>query len=311
MKFIEIYHKIPYVVIAKGLSSEEWDLLNYFIKTLGVEVIYWDSSRGEPYLHPGQILLTSEFSANSLRMGFEWALPVTVLGRLNPDEKNSLVQKRVISFWDLNEINLFSALPYLGKKIYDEEIDVFIWTKTLVIREVFASLMKFLPLRITSTDDPNYALQALSQNVYHLMILDWDNNGMEVIHLLRELRNLKTEKKMIPEILGIKDFDKMNVFKDLSAGIREFCGVLFNPEEILELFLRSFPIPSQNRPVSNSEKEFPLLFRKVQEFSGDSIYLDYRKETRVADILNKWTKEEIDKLFFRRQFDWILGRGVF
>jgi len=311
MNFKEIYTQLPYILIAKGLSSEEWDLLNYFLKTLRVEIIYWDSSRGEPYLHPSQILLTSEFSQNSLRMGFDWALPISVLGRLSPDEREALVQKRVVSFWDLNEINIFSSLPYLGKKIFDNEIELLIWTKSLSFREIFSSLVKFFPIKLTSTDNPEFALQAISQNSYHLIVLDWDQSGLEVIILLRELRNLKTKKRDLPEIIGIKDFDKMNVFKDLSSGIREFCGVLFTPEEVLELFLRSFPIQSKTNFQINQEKDFPVIFKQPKEYPSSSLYLDYKKETRIANLQNKWTKQEIDKFFFTRQFDWILNRGIF
>jgi hypothetical protein len=307
MKFKEIFSKIPYVLIGKGLSSEEWELLNYSVKTLGAEVVYWDSSRPEPYLHPGQILLTSEFSQNSLKMGSEWALPLTVLGRLNPEEKDLLFKHRVVSYWDLAEVSIFNALSFLGKKAGDTELDILLWTQSQGFFEILQSLFRFYPVRLTYVNQPDAAIINLSTKVYHLMILDWDDAGIEVLQILKEFRILKADKKILPEILGIKDFDKMNVFKDLSSGIREFCGVLFSPGELLELILKSFPILEGNPPFSNMEKEFPVLTLQSPEMGG-KVYMDYRKESRVSDLKNRWTKQEIDRLLYRKQFEWILPR---
>ncbi|MCX8000537.1 MAG: hypothetical protein N3A69_16560 [Leptospiraceae bacterium] len=304
-KLISIYSKTPFIIITKGLSPNEWDFLNDFLKTQNIEIYYWERGRPEPYLHPNQILLTSEFSEYSLKMGYEWSLPVSIVGRLEEKERDFILNKIVVSFWDADKISMPYFLPVLGKTWEQKEVQVLLWSQNFIFSKILQSIFRFFPIQFTLTENPSFALHAIQQNDYDLIILDWDKAGLEIIQIIRELRILKTHKTL-PQILGIKDFNKMHIFKDLSAGIKEFCAVLFSESEIIELFLKSFPL-KENIYTYIEEKEFPILRYVKKSMSTLTIQLDYSKETRILELRNSLTWTEIERLLFREQFLWILS----
>ncbi len=301
---IPLYTKYPFVIIAKGLKTHEWELLNYYLRTQNVEIYYWETGRPEPYLHPNQILLTSEFSENSLKMSYEWALPLSVIGRLEESEKNFMFSKFVPSFWNVEKILIPYFFPLIGKTWEQKQTQVLLWSSNFTLSKIIQSIFRFFLIQFVFTENPHFAVQSILQNEYDLLILDWDNAGLETIQIIRELRNLKLKKKSLPQIIGIKDFNKMHIFKDLSSGIKEFCSVLFNEREIIELFLRSFPFNEKSSSYMQ-EKEFPVLRYAQKDFC--SLYLDYQKDTRIWELKNLWTWEEIEKNLFKEQFLWLLS----
>ena len=117
------------------------------------------------------------------------------------------------------------------------------------------------------------------------------------------MKKLKEFNKKFPIIIGIKDFDKPNIFKDLSAGIRDFSPVLFNKTEVWELFTRSLPLEEES-PIVSLETESPML-KKKDTRDGLIISLDYLKESRILRSENFASWNELDKMSFRRQFEWV------
>lgn len=303
-QLISLYSKYPFVIIAKGLEPPEWDLLNYYLRTQNVEIYYWERGRPEPYLHPNQILLTSEFSEHSLKMSYEWALPLSVIGRLSENETEFMFSKFVTSFWNVEKISIPYFLPLVGKTWEQKEIQVLLWSSNFLLAKVLQSMFRFFSIKFIFTENPQFAVQSILQNEYNLIILDWDNANLEILQVIRELKNLKLQKRSLPPILGIKDFNKMHIFKDLSSGIKEFCSVLFNEREVIELFLRSFPLSEKSSSSYLDEKEFPILRYAPKSYS--SLYLDYKKDSRLWELKNSWTWKEIEQNLFKEQFQWIL-----
>ncbi|HNI25074.1 MAG TPA: hypothetical protein PLJ29_01860, partial [Leptospiraceae bacterium] len=101
-----------------------------------------------------------------------------------------------------------------------------------------------------------------------------------------------------PIVLGIKDFNRMNLFKDLSAGIKDFSKVLFNAREILQVLLHSFPV---EEPFNASDYEdFPVI-----QSDQNGLYLDYKKENSEFRKQIHTLEKKYQSLIFARQFEWL------
>jgi hypothetical protein len=86
-------------------------------------------------------------------------------------------------------------------------------------------------------------------------------------------------------------------------GIRDFCPVLFNKEEVWSLFKNSLPIEEES-PLVSLDLESPILKRKNPR-EGGSITLEYLKENRILKSDNYASWNELEKMVFGRQFDWV------
>ncbi|MCB1141668.1 MAG: hypothetical protein H7A24_13160 [Leptospiraceae bacterium] len=296
---------LPLAIVAHNLRGAEWDLLQLALKTSGAELVYYDTIQGSPFLKENQILFANHADEEILYTLRDWMITTSIVGRLNESELDTLRKTDIVSFWDLNRYSLTSVLGMIANLAPNSKTSPFLlWTNSHKFNSHISSLLSLYRIPTVTANSPDFALQTLTETSYEILILDWDYNGLDTIVLIRELRKLKLSGIQIPMILGIKDFDKMNVFKDLSAGIREFCPVLFTQREIWELVIRSLPFVTE-KPISMLDAELPLLRLRSGKDGRRSLFLDYLKENKLARAENRFSEEELEKMIFRKQFEWM------
>ena len=294
----------PFAIITNNLYDTEWEFLQYALRSTGNTLLYWNNFEGIPSLDKGQILLINGFSESAINLIRDWAIDLSVVGRLSESEINYLNTTDMISFWNLEKYSLKSCISYVANRcIPDTSLKILLWTGSDRLNSLLLSLFRFYSLNATNANSPELALYTLDEKDYDILVLDWDYNGMDILLLIRELRIIKNYKSNFPVIVGIKDFDKPNIFKDLSMGIRDFCPVLFNKEEVWNLFKNSLPIEEES-PIVSLDMESPILKRK-NPLEGDSITLEYLKENRILKSDNYASWNELEKMGFGRQFDWV------
>ena len=294
----------PFAIITNNLYDAEWEFLQYALRSSGNTILYWNNFEGIPSLDKGQILLINGFSESAINLIRDWAIDLSVVGRLSEIELEFLNTTDTISFWNLEKYSLKSCISYVANRcIPDTSLKILLWTGSDRLNSLLLSLFRFYSLNATNANSPELALYTLDEKDYDILVLDWDYNGMDILLLIRELRIIKNFKSNFPVIVGIKDFDKPNIFKDLSMGIRDFCPVLFNKEEVWNLFKNSLPIEEES-PIVSLDMESPILKRK-NPLEGDSITLEYLKENRILKSDNYASWNELEKMGFGRQFDWV------
>ncbi len=294
----------PFAIITNNLYDAEWEFLQYALRSSGNTLLYWNNFEGIPSLDKGQILLINGFSESAINLIRDWAIDLSVVGRLSEIELEFLNTTDTISFWNLEKYSLKSCISYVANRcIPDTSLKILLWTGSDRLNSLLLSLFRFYSLNATNANSPELALYTLDEKDYDILVLDWDYNGMDILLLIRELRIIKNYKSNFPVIVGIKDFDKPNIFKDLSMGIRDFCPVLFNKEEVWNLFKNSLPIEEES-PIVSLDMESPILKRK-NPLEGDSITLEYLKENRILKSDNYASWNELEKMGFGRQFDWV------
>ncbi len=294
----------PIALVTNRLYDNEWDFLQYALFSSGLKILFWNHFQGTPYLEKGQVLLINGFSESTIETIRDWSIDLSVVGRLDDLQINYLESTDVISFWNLDKYSLKSCISHIASRsIAHDEPSVLLWTGSPKLNTSLLSLFRFYSIHALNANTPELALYTLEEKDYDLLVLDWDYSGLDVLILIREIKKIKEIKKKLPVIIGIKDFDKPNIFKDLSAGIRDFSPVLFNTNEVWELFKRSLPLEEES-PIVSLESEAPML-KKKETKDGNPITLDYLKESRILRSENFASWNELDKMSFRRQFDWV------
>ena len=300
MSLFEPYQDKPLCLILSDVpENTKRNLLSAIELEGGRSFAEWDeNSVREPDLEYNRILLYPYFSERIISAVQDWSFEISVIGNLDRQKKELLFRSFISSYWNISTASPFSISQMFGKKIRQKSLRALIWTKNRLFNAHIGNLLKYYSCRSVLTENPEYARQTLNDSDYDILIVDWDNSGQETGVLIRDLRRLKEIKRNFPIVLGIKDFNRMNLFKDLSAGIKDFSKVLFNAREILQVLLHSFPV---EEPFNASDYEdFPVI-----QSDQNGLYLDYKKENSEFRKQIHTLEKKYQSLIFARQFEWL------
>jgi hypothetical protein len=295
----------PSAVVCNGLSKQEIEFLQFVLRTNGQELLFWDNLYGSPYLENHQVIFQDSFKTYSIKTLKDWAVEITVVGRLTMDERKFLFDNNIVSFWNLEKYPIQLLASFMLRRfVSDLKPICLMWTGDEKFNEMLSYILRSFSIDSIRSTKAEFALSALKENSYDFLVIDWDYGGIDTTKLIRELRILKTEINNFPISIGIKDFDKMDIFKDLSNGIKEFCSVLFSKKEVIELFLRSIPLSSKEL-FSKEAREVPLLFLGKTNTGKNALILDYERENQMSRMNAIQSSNQIDSIIFKRQFEWL------
>ncbi len=286
-------------------TFEEVEFIFSLIKLLKGELILYDKNFKFETLKQNQILYIPEFDNEILIDALKWSVQVQVIGRLNQNQKIAGSNSGLVSFWDLDKNSIQSLSRGFFQNILSPfPIDALVWTEDQKFNHRMKSLSERFSIDTVVTENPNVALIALKEQKIDLLVLDWDTCGLEPIQVIREFRNIKQARKYFPKVLGIKDFNKMNLFKDLTLGIKDFCPVLFNPTEIIELLSDSLPVGREEfkGEIFSQDKPYLKLNRGKDLFQLQFIYPEDKEFKKEIYILSEL---EIGFQIFKKQFLWL------
>ena len=302
---LPLYDETNLAVMAVSCTSEEKKFILSCFELEKVKVIHWSREFSIPGLKKGEILFVESFDRLALSEFVNWSIQVQVIGRLSYEEKRSASISGITSYWNLDKYSIQSMSSGFFKRT--EEIypmQALVWTDNKNFNHKIKSVLRSFSINEITTNNTDYALQALREKYFDLLILDWDTTGIEVIRLLREFRNIKSTLNYFPRVIGIKDFSKMNIFQDLTMGIKDFCPILFSQAEVMELLVDSLPIGRDELIGStvSLDKPFLKLYKGKNENRIIFIYpedKDFKKEKYIL------SDEELNLHIFKRQFEWL------
>ncbi len=275
------------------------------VELLNGELIFFNKGFSFASLGKNQILVLDHFDNEILIELQKWSIQVQIVGRLELNEKIFATNSGLVSFWNLEK----DSIQILAKGIFQNiqspiPIDAMVWTNNEKFNHRMKSILERFSIDEVVTNNPDVALIALKEQKFDLLILDWDTCGLEPIQVIREFRNIKSNRKFFPKVIGIKDFNKMNLFKDLSIGIKDFCPVLFHPNEVIELLADSLPIGREDisGAVIKQDKPYLKLNQGKNVFQLQFIYPDDKEFRTEKYILSE---SELGFQIFKKQFLWL------
>jgi hypothetical protein len=291
-------------VVMHNITKIEYGFIDFALKIMGANTINYDALNETPILDDSDVLMIEFMDEDILKNLKDWAIEPIVIGRLNNSEYQILKDSDVVSFWDLDIYSLSTALGMIFTLSPKTNSNPFlIWTIKDSFNTKISSLLKFYQIDSMVANSLDFAFYVLGEKKFDILILDWDNCGLEISKLVKEFKKIKLNGIELPLIIGIKDFEKPDLFKDL-AGIKDFSKVLFTHKEVWDLLIRSLPFDEKG-PIEMLDIELPIIKQKFDTKGQFKIYLDYEKENRLARKENKFSQYELHKMLFRRQFEWI------
>ncbi len=230
----------------------------------------------------------------------DWSIEPLLYGNFSPTDKEAYQSIGVTLCWDRDISDLFHLPLFMlkpGSCFWS------ICTSNPRLDKHLSLILKSFGQIVFTEGDPDHLISRLRTNPIQLVILDWDQKQLEIQSKIPLLKKLKQEKEML--FIGIKNFDKENLYRDLSLGISEISPSLFNQREILEVIVRSLPVIPQK--VQNSS--IPSSFRKLEfDFQEKIKPTRYRViEVNMEDNSKGKDETEIDSLV--SVFQWLFHRS--
>lgn len=292
-------------VMAVNCSEEEKIFILACLELEKVNLIPWTRGFSIPSLVKKDVLFVDNFDRIALNEFLNWSIQVQIIGRLSYEEKRAASISGLTSFWNLDKYSIQSMTAVYFKQIEEiYPIHTLVWTDNKNFNHKIKSVLRSFSVNEITTNNVDYAFQALKEKFFDLLILDWDSTGIEVIRLLREFRNIKSTLNYFPKVIGIKDFTKMNIFQDLTMGIKDFCPVLFSAAEVMDLLVDSLPIGRDELQGTSLSMNKPYLKLYKGKTTNQLIFIypedkDFKKEKYIL------SEEEINLHTFKRQFEWL------
>lgn len=302
---LNIFDETSLAVVVANCSEEEKIFLKSYLGLIKGRIVHWSREFSFPTLKKKDVLWIDSFDRFALSECVNWSIEVQVIGRLTYEEKRAASISGVTSFWNLEKYSIQSMTSgYFQKADEIYPIHALIWTDNKNFNHKLKSILHSFSVNEIATNNSDYAFSALREKYFDLLILDWDTTGIEIIRLLREFRNIKSTLNYFPRVIGIKDFSKMNIFQDLSMGIKDFCPVLFSQAEVLDLLVDSFPIGRDDLIGNNVALDKPFLKLYKGKNFNQLIFIypedkDFKKEKYIL------SEEELNLHIFKRQYEWL------
>ncbi|MEM7180311.1 MAG: hypothetical protein AAF518_05335 [Spirochaetota bacterium] len=295
--------KQPMVLFHRNLEQAELRFLSGLVDLLGGTVISLQTSLSPGNITSGQILFTDSF--HTLQEWRDWGLNVTCIGRFTKTQVEKLYRESLTSFWNLEEDSLVELAPVLLRQfLLPHSPRIFVWTKEESFVRQMRGLLEAFSLSCSNTSNPDYALAFLEDESPELLVLDWDKSGIEIKQCIEKMESIREKTATFPKILGIKDFSKENLFKDLASGVKDFCSYLFSYSEALQVFMESLPFYVLKEDEFYPLEEIPYI---VSQYSVQKKYnrFSYEKENPHRTQKKEYTKYESDLNLFKQQFRWL------
>jgi hypothetical protein len=296
------------VIVINELSKNELDYLHALLKLMNVNNVYTHYDLKPSSLLKGDVVILDVIYDDILKELLDWSLKIHAVGRFDTEQRNVLYQLGVTTLWDLDMYSFLEISKVFLKKFRDYySIHAYIWSENMDFNKRLQSIFYSYSIQYISSNNPDFALYMLREHHYELLLLDWDlTGGLEIQFTIQEIRTIKELKKQFPFVVGIKDFSKENLFNDLTLGIKEFCPMLFSYNEVIELMIRSLPfVASTTSGKVSYLEELPFLKWKY-DTEKKKLGFEYSKEYPLDPENELVLQYELDKMMFRKQFEWIL-----
>jgi len=269
------------ILLTSGLDTEDIKLLHCLAKYRNMDLQEW-KQKNAPDLKKGQILYTREINESFMERARQ--KNSVILGRFS-GKGTGLSEPGYPAVWDIDKHDL-TLLPFFT--IAADKLRIVILSGNKSFNHSVRFMASSFTSVVTAYSSEEKFLGFLENNTgISLAILDWDTPGLDTVRFSSRLESLKKAVRL-PPFLSIKDFNRENLFMDLTGGIGKYSGTHYTHEEIYSLLLSS------------------LSHGKVKTMETPVFSIDYdNKGNAISVILKKkqHTEENIELAAIRKLFD--------
>lgn len=301
-----IYIDKPICVVAQKLDDVDISYLMHTVNFYGGNSFLYDPYLSFSKFSSNQVIFLDKYDEFLIQDFLEWSIDIICVGDFDEITQRDMYNKGITSYWDTNSITFNQIVSCFGLQYKIQPmIHCLIWTNETVSLRILQSILEKFGVNVFPASQAELSLFKLSETDFDLVIVDWDHAGLDILLIMEEFKTIKQKKKFFPTVLGIKDFQNLNLYRDLSAGIKEFSPALFSVQEMIHLLIQSVPFQFSvldNRNIYH--KDDPILFRKSTDRYSKQFNLQFDYPQNLFPEINT-----IEKNFYlnqiKRQFEWL------
>ncbi|MCC6275988.1 MAG: hypothetical protein IT569_09035 [Leptospiraceae bacterium] len=280
-------------VICANLSEKEIRFIESLANLYGYKMVPFTGIKNINPLSQ-ELVYLKEINLGLIDELLDWCIEISIVGKLTNDQKIALKNSGIIRFWDSEKYPLEELPLFQERNITNGiKLEVAFLGSDLNFTRKMNSLLKDFQISLFTTNYPVEFFFGIQNIGYSFLIIDWDLSETLSQNISSELKRIKNQIGKIPIIFGLKDFQKGNLFSELSL-IKEFCPLLFSKEEFLSLMINSLPF-TNSVPFEKEE-----LNTFDCRFSRDGKLLSALVVKKESELIDSRSQRQ------KKLYDWIL-----
>lgn len=204
---------------------------------------------------PDCVRLFSKPSPELAKELLDWSIEPILCGKFTNEEKEKFKAAGVSTLWEksFSNIHTFPIIP-----LPDKKLTWVVCTKNPILDHNISMFLKTMGFLVYTEGNSEFLIKRLLVGPCHFLILDWDQLDAKI--LVPHLQKIKGEKPFLS--IGIKDFNKEHLYRDLKMGISGISEVLIDNQDFWKVLLESFPLTA-NLDVEKSWSESAKTVSKL------------------------------------------------
>ncbi|TGL86021.1 hypothetical protein EHQ68_09660 [Leptospira congkakensis] len=190
--------------------------------------------------HPDSLRLFSKPTPEIAKELLDWSIEPILCGNFTKEEKENYKSKGVSFLWEkpYSEIHTFPS-----KTLPMSKLTWVVYTKDQNLDKHLSVFLKAMGQTVFTEGNLEFLIKRIQTGPCHFLILDWDVIDPRVT--VPGLTKLKQEKQFLS--LGIKDFMKEHLYRDLKTGIGTISEVLVSKSDFWDVLIQSFPLTEESK----------------------------------------------------------------
>jgi hypothetical protein len=285
-------------ILCSSESEFELDLIHSRLKLAGLPT---QAVSHKNWKDAGEgIKIFSKSTPSLARELLDWSVEPLLYGNFTDTEKENYISHGVSLLWQEPITSLFELPLFMMKQ------GPCFWsvcTSNPSFDKHIAIILKSFGQLVSVEGETDHLISRLRTNPVNIVLIDWDEPSLDLQKIISTLRKLKEEKQIL--FIGIKNFEKENLYRDLAFGISEISPSLFSYAEILSIIVHSLPVLPKQTKGDLNRVSFRKLEFEFQEKTKPTRFttVDCQEETNVL------TNEEISQKAFRALYKWLFNRS--
>ncbi|EOQ95909.1 hypothetical protein LEP1GSC195_2143 [Leptospira wolbachii serovar Codice str. CDC] len=213
--------------------------------------------------HPDSIRIFSKPTPEIAKELLDWSIEPILCGNFTKEEKEIYKNIGVSLLWEKPYTEIHT-LPC--KTLPMSKLTWVVYTKDQTLDKHLSVFLKSMGQTVFTEGSIEFLYKRIQTGPCHFLILDWD--VMDPRTVIPELSKLKREKQFLS--IGIKDFMKEHLYRDLKTGIGTISEVLVSKSDFWDVLLHSFPLSEESKErsdwkeISNSVSKLSFTFQEKQ-----------------------------------------------
>ncbi|MGE8723105.1 hypothetical protein ACO2KH_17430 [Leptospira terpstrae] len=190
--------------------------------------------------HPDSIRLFAKPTPEIIKELLDWSIEPILCGNFTIEEKENYKNMGASLLWEKPYTEIHT-LPY--KTLPMSKLTWVVYTKNQLLDKHLSVFLKSMGQTVFTEGNRDFLVKRIQTGPCHILILDWDVLDPKTV--VPELSKLKSEKQFLS--IGIKDFMKEHLYRDLKTGIGTISEVLVSFSDFWNVLLHSFPMSEESK----------------------------------------------------------------